>query len=90
MRRRILTALVEANPRKEDEFSPEDFATTDERLDKFLVKLQHTHLPKLAESGFIEWDQETETITRGPRHDEIAPLIELMMAHEDELFEDWS
>lgn len=91
VRRRILTALVQANPRNEDdaEFSPVDFATEDERRDAFLVSLQHTHLPKLADSRFIEWDQGTGTVTRGPRFDEMAALVELMMAHEDELPHDW-
>ncbi len=91
VRRRILTALARANPRDEadESFSPDDFATEDDRLDAFLTSLHHVHLPKLEETGFIRWDQETGTIIRGPRYDEIAPLVELMITHEDELPGDW-
>ena len=87
-RRRILTALAQSNPRDDDEFAPEDFATDEER-DTFLTSLHHVHLPHLEDAGFVEWDRETETVTRGPRYDEVAPLVELMLDHEDELPADW-
>lgn len=89
VRRRILTDLARENPQDDDELSPDDFVTVDERLNEFLASLRHTHLPKLADSGFIEWDRESGTITRGPRYNQIAPLVELMIAHEDELPDDW-
>jgi len=59
--------------------------------DKEAVKheLIHTHLPMLEEAGYIEWDPETGTISEGPRFDEIAPLLELMENHSDELPADW-
>jgi len=87
VRRRILTALARTNSRDEEdeELSLEEFATEDDRPGAFLTSLHHVHLPRLAEAGFIEWDRETGTITRGPRYDEIAPLVELVIAHEHEL-----
>ena len=87
-RRRILTALADANPRDEAEFVPGDF-TSDERREEALMRLHHTHLPKLDEAGFVEWNSHSKTITRGPRLDEIAPLVELLIAHRDELPADW-
>lgn len=87
-RRRILTALANANPRHEVEFAPRDF-TSNEQCEDVLVSLQHAHLPKLDEAGFIEWNHGSKTITRGPRFDEIAPLIELMTTHRDELPVSW-
>ncbi|TYL39126.1 transcriptional regulator [Natronococcus pandeyae] len=87
-RRRILTALAEANPRDEAEFAPGEF-TSAARRQELLTRLHHTHLPKLDEAGFIEWDPDSKTITRGPRFDEIAPLVELMIAHRDELPVGW-
>lgn len=91
VRRRVLTAIARSNPRDDEDetFSSEDLATDEDQLDAFLTSLHHVHLPKLAEAGFIEWDRESGTITRGPRYEEIEPLIELMMAHEDELPADW-
>ena len=35
--------------------------------------------------GFIEWDQEDQQIERGPNYDEIIPLLELLVEHENEL-----
>ncbi|SDK03581.1 DUF7344 domain-containing protein [Natronorubrum texcoconense] len=87
-RRRILTALADANPRDEVEFAPRDF-TSDEQREDALVRLHHAHLPKLDEAGFIEWNRGSKTITRGPRFDEIAPLIELITTHRDELPVRW-
>ncbi|WP_440769445.1 DUF7344 domain-containing protein [Natronorubrum sp. DTA28] len=87
-RRRILTALANANPRHEAEFAPRDF-TSDEQGKDALTRLHHAHLPKLDEAGFIEWNRSSKTITRGPRFDKIAPVIELMTTHGDELPVSW-
>jgi hypothetical protein len=49
----------------------------------------HTHLPKLEEAGFIVWHQDTNKVEKGPRFEEIRPLLELIDAHADELPADW-
>jgi hypothetical protein len=87
-RRRTLVALDEQNPREEDDFETDSIATESD-LDLFKQKMYHTHLPKLEKAGFIDWDRDLGTITRGPRFDEIAPLIELMNRHHEELPDDW-
>jgi DNA-binding transcriptional ArsR family regulator len=87
-RRRIITRLHERNPRDEDEFELEELAGSDE-FDTETLMLIHSHLPKLAEAGFINWDREQEIVTRGPRFEEIAPLVDLMVAHQDELPANW-
>lgn len=53
------------------------------------VQLFHSHLPQLNEVGYIEWDPVTETIRRGPNFESIAPLLELMVEHQDELPPGW-
>jgi hypothetical protein len=88
-RRRILLLVSEHNPRDEDEFSVEDLATEDDDLELLTTELYHAHLPKLAEAGYIEWDEEKRTIRRGPNFDEIGPLLRLMTDHQDELPEGW-
>lgn len=88
-RRRILSTLAQANPRDTDEFESADFKPDDEELEAFRVNLHHSHLPKLAEAEFINWNRETDTITRGPRFEEIRPLLKLMDDHQDELPENW-
>lgn len=57
--------------------------------DRVERQLRHTHLPKLADMGFIEWDPDTGEIAAGPRFDEIAPLLDLIENHADELPPDW-
>lgn len=87
-RRRIITRLHDRNPRNEDEFELEEL-TGDDELDNETLALIHNHLPKLAEADFINWNQEQQLVTRGPRFEVIAPLIELMVAHQDELPINW-
>lgn len=49
--------------------------------------LVENHLPKLEEAGYIEWDRESGTISKGPRFDEIEPILELM--GDDQPLADW-
>jgi len=88
-RRRILLLVSEHNPRDEDEFNVEDLATESDDLELLTTELYHVHLPKLAESEYIEWDEDGHTIRRGPNFDEIAPLLALMDEHQDELPNGW-
>lgn len=57
--------------------------------DTIQLELEHKHLPKLEEAGYIEWDRETGDISTGPKFDEIEPLLELIEEHADELPPDW-
>ncbi|NGM68569.1 helix-turn-helix transcriptional regulator [Natronolimnobius sp. AArcel1] len=89
-RRRILSTLATRNPRDEDEFQTETSSSdADDDLEQFLLQLTHLHLPKLADAEFINWDRETNTVTRGPRFKEIQPLIKLMQENQDELPDGW-
>ncbi len=51
--------------------------------------MQHVHLPKLEEYGFIEWDRDSHEVRKGPKFNEIQPLLELLVSHSDELPDDW-
>lgn len=88
-RRRVLIELSDHNPRDEDELSPGELVAEDEALELFTQELYHVHLPHLDDAGYIEWDREQHTVRRGPQFDEISPLIELMLEHQDELPEGW-
>lgn len=43
--------------------------------DTELIQKHCVHLPKLAEYGFIEWDPEDCLVARGPRFDEVKPVL---------------
>ncbi|WP_435157581.1 DUF7344 domain-containing protein [Haladaptatus sp. DFWS20] len=89
-RRRLLIALLEHNPQDdEDPQIPNDVKSDDEALESLKLQMRHSHLPKLEDTGFIEWDQHTNTVRKGPRFEEIRPILELMHNHADELPSDW-
>jgi len=46
------------------------------------VALSHVHLPKLDDTGYIEWDRDTGAISEGPRFDEVEAFLDL--------FEEWN
>lgn len=84
-RRAILLLL-----RREEVVRETDIMVRNEsQIDEVEKDLHDNHLPLLAEAGFIEWNQETGKITKGPRFDEIQPMLELIENHSDELPPDW-
>ncbi|WP_265110420.1 helix-turn-helix domain-containing protein [Halosolutus halophilus] len=88
-RRRILLELADHNPRTAAEFEAEEFAVGEGNHDSPKIELHHTHLPALADAGFINWDSQTGTITRGPRFGEIEPLLTLIDDQQEGLPTDW-
>lgn len=84
-RRRLLISLLEHNLQAD---SPVVIAGCDSDADG-VVLMRHAHLPKLGDYGFIEWNEESNEVTKGPKFDEIRPLLELLDAHEDELPPGW-
>jgi len=48
----------------------------------------HTHLPKLQDAGFIEWDRTANAIRPGPQFDEIKPVLQFLQHYEDDLSDD--
>ncbi|WP_076433391.1 DUF7344 domain-containing protein [Haladaptatus litoreus] len=89
-RRRLLSALLEHNPQDDgDTQIPADVTIEDEDVENLKIQMTHTHLPKLADAGFIEWDRETNQVRKGPRFEEIRPLVQLIHNHRDELPDGW-
>ena len=69
-RQQILAGLLEGS-----------VATTNDLLlrgspSEIEAELRETHLPKLAEAGYIEWDPETGTISKGPRFEELEARLD--------------
>ena len=49
------------------------------------IRLYHVHLPKLADASIIEWNQERDEITAGPRFDDAHQLLEQVCGQQDVL-----
>lgn len=82
-RRRLLFDLLEETPRTDtpiDLDTPPDGVIADE-ADR--IRFEHDHLPKLDDYGFIEWTPSMRCVERGPRFDEIRPVLELLADHHE-------
>jgi hypothetical protein len=87
-RRELLLALTEHNPQDDDEPDPLDIhRSASDGGDQFDIFMYH--LPKLEQLGVITWNRETDEISKGPDWDELAPLLELVNNHQDELPSEW-
>lgn len=80
-RRRILFFLEE---RRDDAAAPVDALFDDGRDDAF-ARLYHVHLPKLNDAGYVDWDSEAGTVSRGPAFEAVEPLLDLFREHREEL-----
>jgi len=47
--------------------------------------MHHGNLPQLADANYIKWDRDTDLVWRGPRFDDLRPLLELLWGHRSEL-----
>ncbi|WP_049922863.1 helix-turn-helix transcriptional regulator [Halopiger djelfimassiliensis] len=78
-RRRLLIDLLEHNPQDVTA------RASGSRADRTAIRMQHVHLPKLADYGYIEWGAGSGTVTKGPRFDEIRPVLEYLDQHREKL-----
>ena len=49
----------------------------------------HTHLPKLDNLGFINWNPDQEAISKGPKWGDLRIFLHLINDHQDELPVGW-
>ena len=85
-RRRLLLALLNAEEAALPiELDQPEYETADRDV---LVSFHHSHLPKLEDLGFVDADPDQHSVTRGPRFEEIKPLLEHLDTHRDRLSPD--
>ena len=87
-RRRLLVSLLDTEGEAEVRV-PEDAHVGQKQLSVLQAEMVHAHLPKLEAAGYIEWDQERQTVTKGPTFDRIEPVLTLLHDHRDELPDGW-
>lgn len=92
-RRRVLLAVREGDDvRYEEEFATHSLASPrlgEREPDILRLLLYHSHLPRLADVGYVEWSPDEGVVRRGPHFDEIEPLLDLLAEHEGELPSDF-
>jgi len=87
-RRRILIELYAQEP--EDTIQvPADIECTDQKKTALRQACFHNHLPKLAEAGYISWEEETYEVRRGPQFAKIQSLLKLIQSHREDLPKGW-
>lgn len=69
-RRRVVAGVVDDTVATIGDLHPRG------RAEEIEAALRETHLPALAEAGYIEWDPETGEITPGPNFAEAAGHVE--------------
>jgi hypothetical protein len=85
-RRRILLTLLDEESARDGTAVPSDRSAPS---DADPTALYHSHLPKLDEVGLVRWDQEDHTVERGPRFEELRPLLETLDENTDRYAWDW-
>ena len=99
-RRQLLLELVRDTPQRIPELSgaSAELAESDAELlrrhlssrrtvpdaDEELLRIHYVHLPKLNDYGFVQWDRGAHVVTRGPRFDELRPLLEFLAGRRSE------
>ena len=86
-RRRLLVRLMDHNPQDPREVTSEPWEMTEEEREH--VKMEHVHLPKLVDYGFVEWHRDENEVVKGPRFGEIRPLLELIDENSTEMPTGW-
>ncbi|SHL34476.1 hypothetical protein SAMN05444342_3595 [Haladaptatus paucihalophilus DX253] len=87
-RRRLLLTLIDQNDQDDDTQGPGDVTIEDEELNLPKIQMVHTHLPKLEDMGLIEWNRDSNEVKKGPKFEDIRPLLESMRDH-DNLPDGW-
>ena len=73
-RRRILFSLAD-DPTPMALDSPPDAGDSETMV---RAAQYHTHLPKLADYGFVRWAPEENVVEEGAQFEEIKPILELL------------
>ncbi|USZ72374.1 DUF7344 domain-containing protein [Natronosalvus halobius] len=82
-RRRI---LAELNNQPADGVQVPEAILNDGEVRRDLeIALHHKHLPLLNDYGFINWDPETNRVTKGRRFDDVQPVLESLNDQADEV-----
>lgn len=85
-RRDVIVALADAPPDRHlslpDAVLPADVSVPPRQ---YAIELQHNHLPRLAEAGYVEWSSNPLSVARGPRFEEPRSVLSVLRSSSDQL-----
>lgn len=90
LRRRILFRLSERTPCTDGDLPVGVFGTGADEPDVLTIQLRHVHFPKLEDAGYIEWDKSADSVRRGPKFDDIEPVVGLLRDQREAFPADWA
>lgn len=89
-RRRIILVELAARESKNPTLGlPHDVHRGEVSINDLNAKLFHVHLPKLENTGYIAWDREQRSVSRGPSFETIRPVVELIHSQRNALPPGW-
>ncbi len=84
-RRLVLQVLREEDVTTEDAIS----ARSGVPQNQAKLELRHRHLPKLRRAGYIQWNEQTGYLSRGPSFADIDQYLQLLADNAEALPHDW-
>lgn len=87
-RRRVLFALLARESQNTSGFSLDSLVTREyeyEDPERTRIELYHSHLPNVAEKGYVNRNPDFEKARQGPDFDNIVSIIRLLITHEEQL-----
>jgi hypothetical protein len=85
-RRQIIVALLEAPPGRElplPEAANPPYALREP--ENLYIEVQHRHLPVLADEGYVEWERDPLSVSRGPNFEEAAVVMKALQERADSI-----
>lgn len=83
-RRQLIDSLLHAGPHEMVPLPSAANPPNDPRPDRQLhVNLIHDHLPRLANAGYVDWDQHPFQAQRGPEFEEIGSVLTALQSFQD-------
>ena len=79
-RRQLIVALLDAPPERQLPLPDTALVpAVSQDPSSFSIELRHSHLPHLADAGYIRWSDDPFAVQRGPRFDEPAAVVRLLL-----------
>lgn len=83
-RRGLLVALLEHDVQDVGDPSLPAHVTLDgERPAPSRIRITNVHLPRLERAEFVEWNRDANVVRRGPRFEEVRPLLEWLYDYDE-------